>query len=414
MNSSTTAETTVCRNWNSTSPSIMSFIGLESNTQKQYWDWETNTHPSTAHNSTNPFIHPTTSFLDFSSPSLPFPPPSLPPPPPPPSSSTFNPSYSQIAGYPSSFLKREDECFSFDGGSYTNGRIGLNLGHRTYFSSRETAVIDRLFKRSRGFYHTSQIPRCQAEGCKVDLSNAKHYHRRHKVCEFHSKATKVVLAGGLEQRFCQQCSRFHILAEFDEVKRSCRKRLADHNRRRRKPQAGAASTATQDSTAIKAAQHGTDKSQQAAPAAAKDARAPSALSLLMNKVDPEQQLHQQFQQKVTISAAQPWSGPGLSLGGIRAIETGSHDQMTYTHQQTFSGFYTGNCCSNQNHHLMYSSSNGPAQSTGGSHHLLYPSPNEASQSTGGGSSDQTHQPHQPEDLQNLLQLGHAMFEVEML
>lgn len=30
--------------------------------------------------------------------------------------------------------------------------------------------------------------------------------------------------------------RFHILAEFDEGKRSCRKRLAGHNERRRKPQ----------------------------------------------------------------------------------------------------------------------------------------------------------------------------------
>ncbi|KAL5658651.1 hypothetical protein ACJX0J_031814, partial [Zea mays] len=37
-------------------------------------------------------------------------------------------------------------------------------------------------------------------------------------------------------RFCQQCSRFHLLAEFDEAKRSCRKRLDGHNRRRRKPQ----------------------------------------------------------------------------------------------------------------------------------------------------------------------------------
>lgn len=30
--------------------------------------------------------------------------------------------------------------------------------------------------------------------------------------------------------------RFHSLAEFDEGKRSCRKRLDGHNRRRRKPQ----------------------------------------------------------------------------------------------------------------------------------------------------------------------------------
>ncbi|RWW83607.1 hypothetical protein BHE74_00007875 [Ensete ventricosum] len=28
--------------------------------------------------------------------------------------------------------------------------------------------------------------------------------------------------------------RFHVLAEFDEAKRSCRKKLADHNRRRRR------------------------------------------------------------------------------------------------------------------------------------------------------------------------------------
>ncbi|KAI7985532.1 Squamosa promoter-binding-like protein 13B [Camellia lanceoleosa] len=38
------------------------------------------------------------------------------------------------------------------------------------------------------------------------------------------------------KRFCQQCSRFHSLEEFDEGKRSCRKRLDGHNRRRRKPQ----------------------------------------------------------------------------------------------------------------------------------------------------------------------------------
>ncbi|XP_008232622.2 PREDICTED: LOW QUALITY PROTEIN: squamosa promoter-binding-like protein 8 [Prunus mume] len=78
-------------------------------------------------------------------------------------------------------------------------------------------------------------PRCQAEGCTADLSHAKHYHRRHKVCEFHSKASTVI-ANGLTQRFCQQCSRFHLLPEFDNGKRSCRRRLADHNRRRRKTQ----------------------------------------------------------------------------------------------------------------------------------------------------------------------------------
>jgi hypothetical protein len=34
-------------------------------------------------------------------------------------------------------------------------------------------------------------------------------------------------------------NRFHFLSEFDDGKRSCRKRLADHHRRRRKPQLSA-------------------------------------------------------------------------------------------------------------------------------------------------------------------------------
>ncbi|KAF9600633.1 hypothetical protein IFM89_011216 [Coptis chinensis] len=77
------------------------------------------------------------------------------------------------------------------------------------------------------------VPRCQVEGCNVPLVAAKDYHRRHKVCEMHSKAPKVVVLG-IEQRFCQQCSRFHVVSEFDDSKRSCRRRLAGHNERRRK------------------------------------------------------------------------------------------------------------------------------------------------------------------------------------
>ncbi|XP_078432302.1 squamosa promoter-binding-like protein 17 isoform X2 [Wolffia australiana] len=77
-------------------------------------------------------------------------------------------------------------------------------------------------------------PRCQVEGCAVDLTGSKAYYCRHKVCGIHSKSPKVMVAG-LEQRFCQQCSRFHVLREFDQGKRSCRRRLAGHNERRRKP-----------------------------------------------------------------------------------------------------------------------------------------------------------------------------------
>ncbi|KAI9079770.1 hypothetical protein K1719_038391 [Acacia pycnantha] len=90
-------------------------------------------------------------------------------------------------------------------------------------------------KRARAINNGIQSASCLVDGCSSDLSNCREYHRRHKVCELHSK-TSVVTIGGHKQRFCQQCSRFHSLEEFDEGKRSCRKRLDGHNRRRRKPQ----------------------------------------------------------------------------------------------------------------------------------------------------------------------------------
>ncbi|XP_027921160.1 squamosa promoter-binding protein 1-like isoform X2 [Vigna unguiculata] len=55
----------------------------------------------------------------------------------------------------------------------------------------------------------SMPPSCQVDNCDADLSEAKQYHRRHKVCEYHAKAHSVHMAG-LQQRFCQQCSRFGI------------------------------------------------------------------------------------------------------------------------------------------------------------------------------------------------------------
>lgn len=94
---------------------------------------------------------------------------------------------------------------------FTNNRIGLNLGGRTYFSSAEDDFVNRLYRRSRPLEAALvSSPRCQAEGCNADLTHAKHYHRRHKVCEFHSKASTVITAG-LTQRFCQQCSRYGFI-----------------------------------------------------------------------------------------------------------------------------------------------------------------------------------------------------------
>ncbi|KAK6146267.1 hypothetical protein DH2020_020136 [Rehmannia glutinosa] len=113
--------------------------------------------------------------------------------------------------------------------------LNLKLGGQVFpLTERE---VDKLEEKSGKKIKVSGAPSsravCQVEDCKADLSNEKNYHRRHKVCDVHSKATSA-LVGNVMQRFCQQCSRFHVLEEFDEEKRSCRRRLAGHNKRRRK------------------------------------------------------------------------------------------------------------------------------------------------------------------------------------
>ncbi|KAK7359652.1 hypothetical protein VNO77_01614 [Canavalia gladiata] len=81
----------------------------------------------------------------------------------------------------------------------------------------------------------SASARCQVPGCEVDISELKGYHRRHRVCLRCANATTVLLHGE-SKRYCQQCGKFHVLSDFDEGKRSCRRKLERHNtRRRRKP-----------------------------------------------------------------------------------------------------------------------------------------------------------------------------------
>ena len=97
--------------------------------------------------------------------------------------------------------------------------IGLKLGKRTYFedvcagnntksstSSTSLAPSTALVKKTRISHQSILNPHCQVEGCNIDLSGAKDYHRKHRVCESHSKCAKVIIAGQ-ERRFCQQCSR---------------------------------------------------------------------------------------------------------------------------------------------------------------------------------------------------------------
>ncbi|KAK9288985.1 hypothetical protein L1049_017456 [Liquidambar formosana] len=90
-------------------------------------------------------------------------------------------------------------------------------------------------KRARTARATAGTARCQVPGCEADISELKGYHRRHRVCLRCANATTVVL-DGQNKRYCQQCGKFHILSDFDEGKRSCRRKLERHNnRRRRKP-----------------------------------------------------------------------------------------------------------------------------------------------------------------------------------
>ncbi|KAF6154953.1 hypothetical protein GIB67_018390 [Kingdonia uniflora] len=117
----------------------------------------------------------------------------------------------------------ETENLSLKLGGHVIPNMENGVGNWDKSNGKKMKVLEGT--RSRGL--------CQVDDCGAVLQNAKDYHRRHKVCEVHSKAVNA-LVGSVMQRFCQQCSRFHLLQEFDDGKRSCRRRLSGHNKRRRK------------------------------------------------------------------------------------------------------------------------------------------------------------------------------------
>ncbi|KAK6127318.1 hypothetical protein DH2020_038937 [Rehmannia glutinosa] len=102
------------------------------------------------------------------------------------------------------------------GGGGADPLNGLKFGKKIYFEGVGSGLRPKTgdgpappspAKKGRtGVVQGGQPPVCQVEGCKVDLSDAKAYYCRHKVCGMHSKSPRVIVAG-LEQRFCQQCSR---------------------------------------------------------------------------------------------------------------------------------------------------------------------------------------------------------------
>lgn len=101
----------------------------------------------------------------------------------------------------------------------TESLNGLKFGRKIYFEdtglgappksasgSSSSGATPPKKQRAGGLASQAQPPRCQVEGCNADLTDVKAYYSRHKVCGMHSKTPTVIVAG-LEQRFCQQCSR---------------------------------------------------------------------------------------------------------------------------------------------------------------------------------------------------------------
>ncbi|XP_010655441.1 squamosa promoter-binding protein 1 isoform X4 [Vitis vinifera] len=78
--------------------------------------------------------------------------------------------------------------------------VGLGFGED---EKKKKAVTLTNKKGSGGAGSTP--PSCQVDNCTADMSEAKRYHKRHRVCEHHAKAP-VILIAGIQQRFCQQCS----------------------------------------------------------------------------------------------------------------------------------------------------------------------------------------------------------------
>ena len=99
--------------------------------------------------------------------------------------------------------KRRVVVLEDDGLNEEEGTLSLKLGGCDRAISGWDGVNG---KKSRVAGGASNRAVCQVKDCGADLSKAKDYHRRHKVCEMHSKVNRA-LVGNAMQRFCQQCSR---------------------------------------------------------------------------------------------------------------------------------------------------------------------------------------------------------------
>ncbi|OMO72054.1 hypothetical protein COLO4_27847 [Corchorus olitorius] len=78
---------------------------------------------------------------------------------------------------------------------------------------KETSVVSSvrpalMAKKPRSSY--THTPCCQVYGCNKDLSSSKDYHKRHKVCEVHSKTAKFQLVKSERKPICSPQSAIPI------------------------------------------------------------------------------------------------------------------------------------------------------------------------------------------------------------
>mmetsp|Transcript_17512 Transcript_17512/g.48849 ORF Transcript_17512/g.48849 Transcript_17512/m.48849 type:complete len:212 (+) Transcript_17512:104-739(+) len=78
--------------------------------------------------------------------------------------------------------------------------------------------------------------KCQVRGCTADMLADGEASIRFRTCTLHRREDEVDM-NGVPSRYCQQCTRFHPLSEFDGLKHGCRKRLDRHNLRRKRKNA---------------------------------------------------------------------------------------------------------------------------------------------------------------------------------
>ncbi|KAF6262692.1 hypothetical protein COO60DRAFT_1635691 [Scenedesmus sp. NREL 46B-D3] len=192
---------------------------------------------------------------------------------------------------------------------------------------------------------------CKVEDCWRLLRDEKPYYQRFGVCEGHMRSLALTVDGAL-CRFCQQCAKFEPVEAFDGSKRSCRARLLEHNRRRRKmgvnqrslrkPHRNSASSNTEGRGRAGARRAAAEWLTDAGAAGDdEDAEADSGLD--EDGTDGTEQAQQQRQQQQQPAAGQPAAAAaaaaGVAAGNAVPVEHFVLCQQQQQQQQQQAGCY---------------------------------------------------------------------------